>query len=130
MAVSVRQFIGGILDSRGYTGSQGYGSINFLTRNYTGNSTSTTFAITTGLDADSVFVFENGIMQFPTTDYSITGTNLTFTTAPATDVAIQIRELIIDSGGLGYTGSQGTVGYTGSGSSNARSAGYSLIFGG
>jgi hypothetical protein len=40
-----------------------------------------------------VFVFENGVMQFPTTDYTITGTNLSFVTAPATNVAIQIREL-------------------------------------
>ena len=105
----------GYTGSIGFVGSRGYGSINFLTRNYTGNSTSTTFTITTGLGADSVFVFENGIMQFPTTDYSITGTNLIFATAPATDVAIQIRELIIDSGGTGFTGSKGDAGgYTGS----------------
>jgi hypothetical protein len=36
---------------------------------------------------------ENGIVQKPTTDYTISGTTLTFTTAPADGVAIQIREL-------------------------------------
>ena len=36
---------------------------------------------------------ENGICQKPTTDYTISGTTLTFTTAPANGVAIQIREL-------------------------------------
>jgi len=77
----------------GYTGSQGYGSVNFLTRNYTGDSTSTQFAVTDGLGVDNVFVFENGVMQFPTVDYTITGTNLSFVTAPAAGVAIQIREL-------------------------------------
>jgi len=42
---------------------------------------------------DSVVVTENGIVQAPTTDYSISGTTLTFTTAPASGVAIKILEL-------------------------------------
>ena len=77
----------------GYTGSQGYGSVNFYTRNYLGDAVTTGFAVTTGLGVDNVFVFENGIMQFPTTDYTIAGSVLTFATAPAAGVAVQIREL-------------------------------------
>jgi hypothetical protein len=68
-----------------------------------------------------VFVFENGIMQFPTTDYTVSGTNLIFVTAPTTNMAIQIREIIISgSGGSGGSG----------GTSNAAIAGYNLVFGG
>ena len=42
---------------------------------------------------DNILVTENGILQVPTTDYTISGTTLTFTSAPANGVAIQIREL-------------------------------------
>jgi hypothetical protein len=135
--------------SIGYTGSQGYGSVSFLTRNYTGNNTSTVFTISAGLGVDNVFVFENGVMQFPTTDYTVTGTNLTFTTAPATGVIIQIRELN-SAGSIDPTSLSGltdvdvasavagqVLGYTGSnwvaaagGGNTAAAVGYSLIFGG
>jgi hypothetical protein len=78
---------------KGDDGSQGYGSVNFLTRNYVGNNTTTNFVISPNLTVDNVFVFENGVMQFPTTDYTINGTTLSFLTAPATGVAVQIREI-------------------------------------
>ena len=78
---------------KGADGNQGYGSVNFYTRNYVGNSTTTNFVISADLTVDNVFVFENGVMQFPTTDYTINGTTLSFLTAPATGVAVQIREI-------------------------------------
>ena len=49
--------------------------------------------VTTGTTVDSVFVFLNGVCQVPTTDYTISSTTLTFTTAPVNGDAIQIREL-------------------------------------
>ena len=64
-----------------------------VTRNYTGDGTTTDFTVTSGAAVDDVLVFENGVCQKPTTDYTISGTTLTFTTAPANGVAIQIREL-------------------------------------
>ena len=64
-----------------------------VTRNYTGDNTTTDFTVTSGAAVDDVLVFENGVCQKPTTDYTISGTTLTFTTAPANGVAIQIREL-------------------------------------
>jgi len=64
-----------------------------VTRNDTGDGTTTDFTVTSGVTVDSVLVFENGVCQKPTTDYTISGTTLTFTTAPASGVAIQIREL-------------------------------------
>ena len=68
-------------------------SLTYVTRNYTGDNSDTTFTVTSGATVDSVIVTENGVVQKPTTDYSISGTTLTFATAPATGVAIQIREL-------------------------------------
>ena len=68
-------------------------TLSYVTRNYTGDNSDTTFTVTSGTAVDNVLVFENGVLQKPTTDYSISGTTLTFTTAPATGVAIQIREL-------------------------------------
>ena len=64
-----------------------------VTRNYTGDGSTTGFTVTSGADVDDVLVFENGVCQKPTTDYTISGTTLTFTTAPPSGVAIQIREL-------------------------------------
>ena len=64
-----------------------------VTRNYTGDGSTTGFTVTSGAAVDDVLVFENGVCQKPTTDYTISGTTLTFTTAPANGVAIQIREL-------------------------------------
>jgi hypothetical protein len=42
---------------------------------------------------NDVLVTENGVLQTPTTDYTISSTTLTFVVAPANGVAIQIREL-------------------------------------
>ena len=72
-------------------------SLSYTTRNYTGDNSDTTFTVTSGATVDSVIVTENGVVQKPTTDYTISGTTLTFATAPATGVAIQIRELPVSS---------------------------------
>ena len=60
---------------------------------FTGDGSTTTFTVTDGTAVDNVLVMENGVVQKPTSDYTISGTTLTFTTAPASAVAIQIREL-------------------------------------
>ena len=72
-------------------------SLSYTTRTGTGDGTTTDFTVTSGATVDSVVVTENGIVQRPTNDYTISGTTLTFTTAPATGVAIQIRELPVSS---------------------------------
>jgi plastocyanin len=66
---------------------------NFTTRTYTGNGVQNTFAVTNGVTSTGILVTENGILQTPDTDYSVTGANLIFTTAPANLQAIQVREL-------------------------------------
>ena len=65
-----------------------------VTRNATGDGSTTAFTVTNGVTVDSVLVMENGVVQKPTTDYTVSGTTLTFQGgAPASGVAIQIREL-------------------------------------
>ena len=65
-----------------------------VTRNATGDGSTTAFTVTSGATVDNVLVFENGVCQKPPTDYQISGTTLTFQGgAPASGVAIQIREL-------------------------------------
>jgi hypothetical protein len=68
-------------------------SSRYNSRIYTGGSACTEFTISSGHSANSVLVFENGICQAPIADYTVSGTILTFTTAPADGVQIQIREL-------------------------------------
>ena len=69
-------------------------TLSYVTRNYTGDGSTSTFTVTSGTAVDNVIVTENGVVQVPTTDYQISGTTLTFQGgAPASGVAIQIREL-------------------------------------
>ena len=63
------------------------------TRTATGDGSTVAFTVTAGRDVNNVLVFLNGVCQVPTTDYTISSTTLTFTSAPASADAIQIREL-------------------------------------
>ena len=67
----------------------------FVTRSYTGNGVQSTFAVTSGCTVSSVIVTENGLVQVPTVDYTISGSTLTFNGAPANGIIINIRELAI-----------------------------------
>ena len=58
------------------------------TRTATGDGSTTVFTVTNGVTVNNVLVFENGVCQEPTTDYTISGTNLTFEDAPAAGVKI------------------------------------------
>ena len=64
-----------------------------VTRTATGDGSTVAFTVTAGRDVNNVLVYLNGLCQTPTTDYTISSTTLTFTTAPASADAIQIREL-------------------------------------
>ena len=68
-------------------------TLSYTTRTGTGDGSTVAFTVTSGTSVDDVLVTENGVLQRPTNDYTISGTTLTFTTAPGADVAIQIREL-------------------------------------
>ena len=68
-------------------------TLTYNTRTATGDGSTVGFTVTDGATVDDVLVTENGVLQAPTTDYTISGTTLTFGTAPASGVAIVIREL-------------------------------------
>ena len=59
----------------------------------TGDGSDTTFTINSGRTVNDVLVIVNGATLIPTTDYTISGTTLTFITAPAAAAEIQIRYL-------------------------------------
>ena len=63
------------------------------TTNATGDGSTVNFTLTNiNNDVDSIMVFLNGVLQRPTTDYTVSGTTLTFGTAPAAADAITIKE--------------------------------------
>ena len=64
-----------------------------VARAATGDGSTVGFTVTSGTTTLLCLVFLNGVCQVPTTDYAVSGTTLTFTTAPASGDAIQIREL-------------------------------------
>ena len=68
-------------------------TLTYTTRTATGDGTTTDYTVTSGVTVDDVLVTENGVLQQPTTDYTVSGTTLTFGTAPASGVKIVIREL-------------------------------------
>lgn len=76
------------------------GGTGYSTYTYTGDGSTTSFAGASGMTVNNVLVILNGVTQVPTTDYTISSTNVVFTTAPANGEGIQIRVL----GGGGGSG--------------------------
>jgi len=70
-------------------------SLSYSKGTFTGNGSSTTITITSGRAVDNVLVFVNGICLVPTDDYTISGTTLTFATAPVNLAEITVRYLPI-----------------------------------
>jgi hypothetical protein len=67
----------------------------YVTRSMTGDGSTVALTITTGHNVNSLIVTENGVVQRPTTDYTVSGTTLTFTSAPASGVVVRVKELLI-----------------------------------
>ena len=88
-------------------------------RGYTGDGSTTAFTVTSGADVEKLLVFLNGVYQRPTTDYTVSGTTITFGTAPENATAITIKELVEGANtfndlGLvrSFTGDGSTTGFT------------------
>jgi len=64
-----------------------------VSRTATGDGSTQGFTVTSGVTAVQCLVSINGVIQTPATDYTVSGTTLTFTTAPEASDTIQIREL-------------------------------------
>ena len=64
---------------------------------YTGNGSTTSFAISPGHNQNSILVFLNGICQRPGVDYTVSANAVDFSvgTTPQTGDNVQIRELVI-----------------------------------
>ena len=61
----------------------------------TGDGSTTTLTINSGRAVDNILVFVNGICLVPTDDYTVSGTTLTFATAPSSGAEITVRYLPI-----------------------------------
>jgi len=70
-------------------------SLTYTKGTFTGNGSATTITINSGRAVDNVLVFVNGICLVPTDDYTISGTTLTFATAPVNLAEITVRYLPI-----------------------------------
>ena len=71
-----------------------YGNLAKQTGTGDGADTTPIAALTyTVPSSESILVFLDGVCQVPTTDFTATGTTLTFTTAPASGVAILVMFL-------------------------------------
>ena len=62
-------------------------------RDYTGDGSTTTFTVSSGVSEDNLLVMNEGLVLLPGTDYTVSGTTLTLTTAPSANDKIDIREL-------------------------------------
>jgi hypothetical protein len=79
--------------SNGTGGGGGGSGLQHTTYTYTANGSTTTFAATSGITANTVLVLIDGITQVPTSDYTVSGSDVVFTSAPPANSAIQIRVL-------------------------------------
>jgi hypothetical protein len=67
--------------------------IGNITETSTGDGSTTTVTINSGRNVNDLLVFVNGICLEPTSDYTISGTTLTFVAAPVSAATITIRYL-------------------------------------
>jgi hypothetical protein len=79
---------------------------------FTGNGAATTYTLSSSQTTNSCIVSVNGVVQIPTTAYSVSGTTLTFTEAPAIGDNIDVREITTTTTvtGLSNSGSSITLG--------------------
>ena len=70
-------------------------TLNYSKGTFTGDGSTVAITISSGRAVDNVLVFVNGICLTPTDDYTISGTTLTFTTAPTSGAEITVRYLPI-----------------------------------
>jgi hypothetical protein len=68
-------------------------TLTHVTRTATGDGSTVGFTVTSGVTVNNVIVLTNGLVQAPTSDYTVSSTTLTFGTAPVAGDAIVIREL-------------------------------------
>jgi len=70
-------------------------TLTYTAGSATGDGSTVAFTINSGRAVADVLAIVNGIVLVPTTDYTISSTTLTFTTAPSASAEIQFRYLPI-----------------------------------
>lgn len=65
-------------------------NLTYTSDQFTGDSTTVDYTIPSGHSVNSVIVILDGLI-LPPVDYSVSGTTLTFTSAPLLDQSIDIR---------------------------------------
>jgi hypothetical protein len=66
--------------------------ISGSSQSFTGNGSNVSFTLSTSIASPDAIVTINGLVQKPTTHYSISSTTLTFTTAPSNGSSIEVRK--------------------------------------
>jgi hypothetical protein len=99
---------GQILTSNGsgnvYWSSVSGSSTSALTQTFTGDGSTTNFTLTTSVAGqNNIIVSMNGLVQIPVTHYTISGTTLSFTTAPYTGAVVEARNFENGSSGSGVS---------------------------
>lgn len=82
-------------------------TLTYTNGTFTGDGSTATITIDSGRAVTDVLVSVNGFTFVPTTDYAISGTTLTFTTAPAASAEISVRYLPL-AGSSTYTNDTAT----------------------
>jgi hypothetical protein len=85
---------------------------------FAGDGSTVTFVLSSSQTTDSCIVSINGVVQIPTSAYSVSGTNLTFTEAPAAGDDIDVRTLTTTTTVTGISNSPGNAAVSVSDTSN------------
>ena len=88
----------------------------FYSQKNTGNGSNTNYTLTqTVTQANNILVSVNGLLQVPSVDYTISGSEIIFASAPLNNFDIEIRYIVSDGydGSVGFTGSVGFIGSVG-----------------
>ena len=119
---------GAIIDVKSFKNGTGI----YTTRSTVGNGSEVNYTVTNGVDANNVIVTENGVVQTPIADYTVSGAVLTFNTAPATGVKVQIRELgvAVVQDTYGRENSNAAFAKANTGTTLGKSIAMTIVFGG
>jgi len=69
--------------------------LTYTSGTFTGDGSTVSFTINSGRAVNNIFVDVNGVLLTPTTDYTVSGTTLTFSLAPGSGTEITVRYLPI-----------------------------------
>lgn len=87
----------------------GQDTTTITSQTFSGDNSTVAFTLSTSATTASVIVSINGTVQAPTTAYAVSGTTLTFTEAPASGDAIEVRQITATTTVTSLTNGTGNV---------------------